>query len=196
MGFAASNRVNGNGGRGTRFMSVRFGNVLGSSGSVVPLFKEQLEQGGPITVTHPDMKRYFMTIKEAVSLVLMASALGLSTRDRISIFVLDMGEPVKIVDLAERMIRLAGFEPGADIQIEFTGMRDGEKLNEELFDSEEPLKSTEIEGILAAEPRAIVPATFIEEMDFLRQAIHDGDEPGMLDRLSTIVPEYAPQKPN
>lgn len=196
LGFAASNRVNGNGGRETRFMSVRFGNVLGSSGSVVPLFKEQLEQGGPITVTHPDMKRYFMTIKEAVSLVLMASALGLSSRDRISIFVLDMGEPVRIVDLAERMIRLAGFEPGTDIQIEFTGMRDGEKLNEELFDSDEPLKSTAIEGILAAEPRAIVPATFIEEMDFLRQAIHDGDEPGMLDRLSSIVPEYAPQKPN
>lgn len=196
LGFAASNRVNGDGGRETRFMSVRFGNVLGSSGSVVPLFKEQLEQGGPITVTHPDMKRYFMTIREAVSLVLMASALGLSSRDRISIFVLDMGEPVRIVDLAERMIRLAGFEPGTDIQIEFTGMRDGEKLNEELFDSGEPLKSTEVAGILAAEPRAIVPATFIEEIEVLRQAIETGDESGMLDRLSAIVPEYVPHKPH
>jgi O-antigen biosynthesis protein WbqV len=196
LGHAAGNRANGNGRNETRFMSVRFGNVLGSSGSVVPLFQEQLEQGGPITVTHPDMKRYFMTIKEAVSLVLMASALGLSTRSRISIFVLDMGQPVRIVDIAEQMIRLAGFEPGRDVNIEFTGVRPGEKLHEELFDQSEPLHPTELEGILSAEPRSIVPDVFIAEIERLQDVTKDRDDAAMLSRLATLVPEYTPQRPN
>jgi len=198
LSHAANNRANGNGNgsRETRFMSVRFGNVLGSSGSVVPLFQEQLEQGGPITVTHPDMNRYFMTIKEAVSLVLMASALGVSSRDRISIFVLDMGEPVRIVDLAERMIRLAGLEPGQDIGIEFTGVREGEKLNEELFDASEPLHATELEGILSAEPRSFVPDVLIDKFKTLQSTAKDGDEDAMQARLAALVPEYTPQRPN
>jgi len=196
LSHAAGNRVNGNGSHETRFMSVRFGNVLGSSGSVVPLFQEQLEQGGPITVTHADMTRYFMTIKEAVSLVLMASALGVKSRDRISIFVLDMGEPVRIVDLAERMIRLAGFEPGRDIGIEFTGVREGEKLHEELFDQSEPLHPTELEGILSAEPRSVVPEVFIEEIKRLQATTKDADDAAMLSRLAALVPEYNPQRPN
>lgn len=196
LGYAASNRVNGNGNHETRFMSVRFGNVLGSSGSVVPLFKEQLEQGGPITVTHPDMKRYFMTIKEAVSLVLMASALGVSSRERISIFVLDMGEPVKIVELAEQMIRLAGYEPHRDIGIEFTGVREGEKLHEELFDASEPLHATKLEGIMAAVPRSIVPESLIEEIKLLQAAAKDGDDAAMLSQLVTLVPEFTPHRLN
>jgi FlaA1/EpsC-like NDP-sugar epimerase len=196
LAYASGNRAKDRGRRETRFMSVRFGNVLGSSGSVVPLFQEQLERGGPITVTHPDMKRYFMTIKEAVSLVLMASALGMASHERISIYVLDMGEPVRIVDLAEQMIRLAGYEPGRDIRIEFTGVRDGEKLHEELFDSSEPLNPTDLEGILSAEPRSIVPETLIEQIKRLQVVTREGDDEAMLARLSALVPEYAPQRVN
>jgi O-antigen biosynthesis protein WbqV len=136
-----------------RFISVRFGNVLASNGSVVPKFKAQIEAGGPVTVTHPDMVRYFMTIREACDLVVTAAchALG-GQRGDVSVYVLNMGQPVKIVDLAERMIRLAGLEPGRDVDIVFTGVRPGERLNEILFAREEPMAEIGLAGIVAAKP--------------------------------------------
>src|SRR4026207_1278632 len=143
-----------------RLISVRFGNVLASNGSVVPKFKAQIEAGGPLTVTHPDMVRYFMTIREACDLVVTASSHALSPdhSDDVSVYVLNMGQPVKIVDLAERVIRLSGLEPGRDIEIAFTGIRPGERLHEILFAREEPTAPVGIEGIVAAEPVSPPPA--------------------------------------
>lgn len=135
----------------TRFVAVRFGNVLGSRGSVVPLFKEQIARGGPITVTHPDMTRYFMTIPEAVSLVIQAGSMGKGGE----VFVLDMGEPVKIVDLARDMITLSGLKPDQDIRIEYTGIRSGEKLFEELLTAEEGIDTTQHQRIFIAKQRAL-----------------------------------------
>ena len=138
---------------GTRFISVRFGNVLASNGSVVPKFKAQIEAGGPVTVTHPDMVRYFMTIREACDLVVSAASHALGPeRSDVSVYVLNMGQPVKISDLAERMIRLSGLEPGRDIQIVFTGIRPGERLNEILFAREEANSGIGISGVVAARP--------------------------------------------
>src|SRR5262249_51335303 len=142
-------------GQGTRYVTVRFGNVVGSTGSVVPLFARQLAAGGPLTVTHPEVARFFMTVREAVELVLQASALSPAsdtTETRGKIFVLDMGEPVKIVDLAQQMIRLAGLRIDRDIEIEFTGLRPGEKLHEELFHPAEPLMPTANPAIRLAAP--------------------------------------------
>ena len=137
----------------TRLISVRFGNVLASNGSVVPKFKAQIEAGGPVTVTHPDMVRYFMTIREACDLVVNAASHALSPeRTNVSVYVLNMGQPVKIVELAERMIRLSGLEPGRDVDIVFTGIRPGERLNEILFTREEAGSETGIAGIVAAKP--------------------------------------------
>lgn len=176
---------------GTRFVTTRFGNVLGSTGSVVPLFQRQLERGGPLTVTHPDITRYFMTVREAVELVLQAAALETATpRERGGITVLDMGEPVKIVDLADRMIRLAGLEPGKDIEIAFTGLRPGEKLHEELFHGAETLEETEIPAIRRAHPRTADRALIERGLDELEAAARSRQTAATMDTLGRMVPEY------
>lgn len=184
--------------KGTCFVTVRFGNVLGSTGSVVPLFQRQLAEGGPLTVTHPDMTRYFMTIREAVELVLQASSLGaVQSASDGKIFVLDMGEPVKIVDLARQMIRLAGLKPGAvseggDIDIQFTGTRPGEKLFEEVFHGAEAPVPTEAPGILLASPRTKDLAEVTSVIDRLEAAARAEDIDTLMDSVNTLVPEYAP----
>ena len=172
-------------------MTVRFGNVLGSSGSVVPLFQRQLAAGGPLTVTHPDMRRYFMTVREAVELVLQASAYGSAhPNGRGRIFVLDMGEPVKIVDLARNMIRLAGLRPEKDIRIEFTGLRPGEKLFEELLSEGETPTRTEADGVFQASPRVIDHALINRAMGELEQAARAGDRPKTMSIVRTLVPDH------
>jgi FlaA1/EpsC-like NDP-sugar epimerase len=177
--------------RGTHYVTVRFGNVLGSTGSVVPLFQRQLAAGGPLTVTHPDISRFFMTVREAVELVLQASALaGRESAARGKIYVLDMGEPVKIVDLASQMIRLAGKRPGEDIKIEFVGLRPGEKLYEELFYANETLLPTRAAGIRLAAPRTSDYAMLARALDELAEQIGDGHEDRAIALLASLVPEY------
>src|SRR5205814_2140678 len=155
-----------------RLIAVRFGNVLASNGSVVPKFKAQIEAGGPVTVTHPDMVRYFMTIREACDLVLTAATHALTPAPADgSVYVLNMGQPVKIVELAERMIRLSGLEPGHDIEIVFSGMRPGERLNEILFASEEPAVDIGVAGIMAAKPNEPPMQTLRKWIAMLEQAI-------------------------
>ncbi len=186
---------------GMRCVTVRFGNVLGSTGSVVPLFRRQLERGGPLTVTHPDIERYFMTVREAVGLVLQASVLGvqdaaLPTGLQGGIFVLDMGEPVRIADLARHMIRLAGqrvLEDGADgpgIAIEYTGLRPGEKLYEELFHGEEPPTPTGYPGLLMAVPREADPALVGRAIDEIEAACLAGQTEAALALLARMIPEF------
>lgn len=175
---------------GTRFVTVRFGNVLGSTGSVVPLFERQLAAGGPLTVTDPDMTRYFMTIREAVELVLSASALGVKSDADGRIFVLDMGNPVKIVDLARQMIRLAGLIPDQDVKIEFTGIRPGEKLYEEIFHGEEAPVPTVQPGVLLATPRLVTLADVEAAFRRLETACHDGDLVTAAEIVSALVPEF------
>jgi O-antigen biosynthesis protein WbqV len=170
---------------------VRFGNVLGSTGSVVPLFQRQLAAGGPLTVTHPEISRFFMTVREAVELVLQASALAMKGgNERGKIFVLDMGEPVKIVDLARQMIRLAGLKPDRDIKITFTGLRPGEKLREELFHEREPLVPTAAAGIRLAAPRVIDYAMLSRSLDELAEHAGARRTERMMALLATLVPEY------
>ncbi len=180
---------------GMRCVTVRFGNVLGSTGSVVPLFQRQLARGGPLTVTHPDIQRYFMTVREAVGLVLEASVVGLAqgTDHGIGdggIFVLDMGEPVKIVDLARNMIRLAGLRPEIDVEIQFTGLRPGEKLFEELFHGSEPPVPTGFPGLLMARPRTADPAIVGRAIDEIAQACRGGHTRLALAMLGRMVPEF------
>jgi O-antigen biosynthesis protein WbqV len=175
----------------TRFKTVRFGNVLGSNGSVVPRFQEQIAAGGPVTVTHPDIVRYFMTIPEAVRLVLQASSDALRRHSvRGTIMVLDMGNPVKILDLAERMIQLAGFKPYTDIEIAFTGLRPGEKLYEELFDPSEVQDLKSEEGYVVASPRVIDKALLYRTLEGMKAAIEREDDVRAIELLSHIVPEY------
>jgi O-antigen biosynthesis protein WbqV len=205
-------------GAAMRCVTVRFGNVLGSTGSVVPLFRRQLAQGGPLTVTHPEMQRYFMTVREAVGLVLQASVVGGADKiievggadrrigaggadkrnetgaaDKIpdgGIFVLDMGEPVKIVDLARQMIRLAGLRPDTDIAIRFTGLRPGEKLFEELFHGSERPAPTGHEGLLMATPRVTDARLIIAALRDIEAAAMAGDAAAAIAILSRLVPEF------
>ena len=175
----------------TRFFTVRFGNVLGSTGSVVPLFQRQLAAGGPITVTHPHVTRYFMTIAEAVELVLQASALGSSTTDTSgTIYVLEMGEPVRIQDLARQMIRLAGLRYGRDVDIVYTGLRPGEKLYEEPLHANEELQPTKVKGILLAAPRTADYAMLCRLIDELSKAARASTPEKTLSLVQRLVPEY------
>jgi FlaA1/EpsC-like NDP-sugar epimerase len=174
----------------TQFITTRFGNVLGSNGSVVPLFKKQIEKGGPITITHPEITRYFMTIPEACNLVLEAGAMGAGGE----IFVFDMGQPIKIIDLAKNMIRLSGLKLGEDIDIQFTGLRPGEKLYEELLACNEQTKPTHHEKILIGDTRPVDSKMLQETIAFLETAISTIHEDVVLVRkLKQIIPEFKSQ---
>lgn len=176
---------------GTRFVVVRFGNVLGSRGSVVPLFQSQLARGGPLTVTDPGMTRYFMTVQEAVELVLQASALGLAdSQSEGRIFVLDMGEPVKIMDLARQIIRLAGLQPEKDIPIQIIGLRPGEKLHEALLHEQETPVPTACEGLTLAAPRTPDLALMARTIDELERSAQTRDAARTLSLLRRLVPEF------
>ncbi len=171
----------------THFITVRFGNVLGSAGSVVPLFKKQIDSGGPVTVTHPEITRYFMTIPEACQLILQAGAMG----EGGEIFVLDMGTPIKILYLAEQMIRLSGKKPGGDIDIQFTGLRPGEKLHEELFhQDEENLRKTRHEKIMLASQRPCDWVYLNSAMKSLRKACEQYEEEKIQAILKNAIPEF------
>ena len=171
----------------TEFVAVRFGNVLGSNGSVIPLFKKQIEDGGPVTVTHPDIIRYFMTIPEAVALVLQAGAYAKGGE----IFVLDMGEPVKILDLAENLIKLSGLRVGDDIEIVFTGLRPGEKLFEEMLMDEEGLTETRNKRIHIGHPINFDENTFMSQIEDLKTFVEgEPDIEAIKKKIAEIVPTY------
>jgi O-antigen biosynthesis protein WbqV len=182
----------GAGAAGTRLISVRFGNVLASNGSVVPKFKAQIEAGGPVTVTHPEMVRYFMTIREACDLVVTAATHALGpARSDVSVYVLNMGQPVKILDLAERLIRLSGLEPGRDIQIKFTGIRPGERLNEILFTREEEADTgVGISGIVAARPISPPLDKMRAWLATLEQGLARDERTAIYDVLHDAVPDF------
>jgi FlaA1/EpsC-like NDP-sugar epimerase len=180
--------------RSMRLIAVRFGNVLASNGSVVPKFKAQIEAGGPLTVTHPDMVRYFMTIREACDLVVTAASHALAPGQRwVAVYVLNMGQPVKIVDLAERMIRLSGLEPGRDIDIAFTGIRPGERLHEILFAREEPSVPIGLEGIVAAKPMSPSLEAMRGWLAALEQGLAREDRSVIYGVLRDAVPDFSGQ---
>jgi FlaA1/EpsC-like NDP-sugar epimerase len=167
-------------------MSVRFGNVIGSSGSVIPLFYDQIKKGGPVTVTHPGVTRFFMTIPEAAQLILQAGAMG----EGGEIFILDMGTPIRIADLAKDLIRLSGFEPGRDIEIQFTGLRPGEKLYEELITEGEGIVTTPHEKILVLRGNSIQRNAFRSKISDLSRLAAKQNAPKIKEKLKEIVPEY------
>lgn len=170
----------------THFITTRFGNVLASAGSVVPLFERQIAAGGPVTVTHPEITRYFMTIPEAASLILQAGAIGKGGE----IFVLDMGEPVLIRELAEKLIRLSGLQPGRDIEISYTGLRPGEKLHEELFYAQEELRHTTHPKVMLASCRAIEAEWVFQGLERLAKILEEHNQEQALDQLKMLVPEF------
>ena len=190
---SGGNAGHGNGGKPPmRMIAVRFGNVLASNGSVVPKFKAQIEAGGPVTVTHPDMVRYFMTIREACDLVITAASHALGpARSDTSVYVLNMGQPIKIVDLAERMIRLSGLEPGRDVDIVFTGIRPGERLNEILFAAEEGSADIGIEGVVAAKPVCPSYAVVQGWIARLQRDLDAGERTAIYGVLREAVPNFA-----
>lgn len=173
----------------TQFVTVRFGNVLNSVGSVIPLFKRQIEKGGPITVTHPDVYRYFMTIAESVQLIMQAGAMGRGGE----LFILDMGEPVKIADLARDMITLSGLEPDKDIKIVYTGLRLGEKLYEELLTAGEEVKSTLHEKIKVVNSESIGTPSLLIKIEMLLESLRNGFSRDVVQRIKEIVPEFQPE---
>jgi len=170
----------------TKFISVRFGNVLNSRGSVIPIFREQIKKGGPVEVTHPDMKRYFMLVSEACLLVMQAGAMGKGGE----VFVLDMGKPVKIWDLAKEMIKLSGFEPDRDIPIVFIGIRPGEKLFEEILTAEEGTVSTQNQKIFTAKLSGVNANDFGQKLKNIRLLADKGDKEKIKELLKTVVPHY------
>jgi len=174
----------------TKFCAVRFGNVLGSRGSVIQLFKKQIERGGPVTVTHPEMTRFFMTIPEAVSLVIQAGAMG----ENGEVFILDMGEPVKIYDLACELIRLSGLEPGVDIEITCCGIRPGEKLYEEILTAEEGTTATKHQRIFVGQPNGVDWGHLEENLAYLEKWVSVADRGKIVAKLQEIVPKYRPSK--
>ena len=172
----------------TAFLTVRFGNVLGSRGSVVPLFKKQIAAGGPVTVTHPEATRYCMTIPEAVNLVIQTGAL----RERGSLFLLDIGQPMKVLDLARNLITLSGLHPDVDIPIQFIGLRPGEKLREELLTRGENVQATELGKVFVTEPDAVAPDVLRRELETLHHAAASGDREAILAALGRLVPDFHP----
>jgi FlaA1/EpsC-like NDP-sugar epimerase len=181
-----SNKLSGESLHHTQFITTRFGNVLGSNGSVIPTFRKQIAEGGPVTVTHPEITRYFMTIPEACRLVLEAGAMGKGGE----IYIFDMGQPIRIVELAKKMIRLSGFEPGKDIEIVYTGLRDGEKLYEELLNNEEDTIPTHHPKILKARVREYDYPYVVSMIELFEELINDRNEIKILALMKEIVPEY------
>jgi FlaA1/EpsC-like NDP-sugar epimerase len=176
----------------TDYVAVRFGNVLGSNGSVIPIFKKQIEKGGPVTVTHPDIIRYFMTIPEAVSLVMLA---GTNAKGG-EILVLDMGSPVKIDELARNLIRLSGYRPDVDIKIEYTGLRPGEKLYEEKLMAEEGIQKTENDLIHIGNPIAFDEDLFLDNLEKLMDMAYANKEAQIRSLVEEVVTTYHPPKKN
>ena len=175
----------------TQFSIVRFGNVIGSVGSVVPLFRNQIEKGGPVTITHPEVTRYFMTIPEACQLILQAGALG---TDQVNIYILDMGAPIKIVDMAKDLIRLSGYEPDKDIKIEYIGLRPGEKLYEELITEGEGIVPTTHEKIMALHADSCSLDLLNGNLDKLIESAKTQDHDNIKKLLKKIVLDYQPSE--